>query len=397
MPLLALGASAATLFPATTVQAHPSHPQIMQSALNEAKIPDDAVRPRAGAKIVMPLADNDSKRIVGQVIWFNLEKLGYFDKEENQIEVKWYDLAPDRLGRFIRALPNRKDAKALPMAAEVMINNKVDEKTIERLITYAERADDKVAALRQEMKGGGGKAPANGDDKDDGEKPAQGDGELAKDGQPDIDNPRAWPEMTTEQHAEAVKALATATDKVLEKMNHEMGSTETDRFLVYSDMNAKESKYWVSLLDKMYDELCGVFDLDKKQNIWKGKCLLLFFQKESDYLKYNMAAYGNNAQGSAGICYQYGVGDVHIAMYRQDKKLELAHVLVHEAAHGFLFRYKSSFHVPNWLNEGLAEFIAESLVDSGLCDRSSQQARAMVKQQQRLFDFLSARNIQGPH
>src|SRR5690606_14870676 len=138
--------------------------------------------------------------------------------------------------------------------------------------------------------------------------------------------------------------------------------------------------YWISLVDKMYDRMCEVFDLDKEKNIWDGKCLLMLFKDQRDYLLYNATAYNNNATGSAGICYQFGNGHVHIAMYRQPDENELAHVLVHEATHGFLFRYQSSYHVPNWLNEGLAEYIATALARTRTSERRAENSRQFVKQ-----------------
>jgi hypothetical protein len=68
------------------------------------------------------------------------------------------------------------------------------------------------------------------------------------------------------------------------------------------------------------------------------------------------------AKGTAGMCHQFGDGMVHIAFYRQEKDLEFAHVLVHESSHGFLHRYKSPVPVPSWANEGLAEWIATTLL-----------------------------------
>lgn len=84
-------------------------------------------------------------------------------------------------------------------------------------------------------------------------------------------------------------------------------------------------------------------------------------------------------------------------MYKQKDKNDLGHVLVHEAVHGFLFRYQSSHYVPNWLNEGLAEYIAVSLVKSGQYPGRAKSARSYVKQRGGLDNFLSARNIIGPH
>jgi len=183
------------------------------------------------------------------------------------------------------------------------------------------------------------------------------------------------------------------TDAALGKMGHQMVSTQTKRFIVYSDMSQEESKYWISLVDKMYDRLTETFDLDKSDNIWRGKCLLLFFKNEADYHRYNQAAYGRALQGSAGVCRTMGNGEVHILMRQSRDRDSTGYILVHEAVHGFLARYQSSIHVQSWLNEGLAEFVSEQLVKAGVVERKKRSAREIVKRSGRIRDFLTARNI----
>lgn len=393
--LLLLGTTA---MPSLEAQAHHKQPTVSLLIESETPIPDGAAIPRKGAKIKMTLRDAPETRISGKVLWFNLDTIAYTDsKTKATSEVAWSDLAPKRLPAFLNGLPNRKDVDSLLTVAELMIGAGMPEKRIEGLFKGALRVDqnasERIEALRIKLKQiKDAEAEPN-----DPKEPADGPNEQDPSTTPENNNPRAWPKMTEAQHAEAVKQLQAFTDDVLQKMNHKMINTQTERFLVYSDMPTKDTKYWVGLLDKMYDKLCETFDLDKEKNIWKGKCLLLFFNSQQDYLKYNAAAYGNSASGSAGICYQFGRGDVHIAMWRQKQKLELAHTLVHEAVHGFLFRYQSSRHVPNWLNEGLAEFISVKLVDAPSYPGRALYARKYVKQAGGLGNFLSARNIRGEH
>ena len=369
------------------------------SAQADREVPEGAALPRKGLKINIPRVEDTKNRAQGTVLWFDLEQVSYLDaKEKTQAQAQWSDLDPKRLAPFLSSLPDRKSVDSLLTVAEIMIAMEMPEDRIEHLYKSAlrvdENASERIDALRAKAKGGGDAGTQPGDD---GANPDNQPNQEGNAGAQPNDDPRAWPEMSEEEDAAAVKALKESTDAVLDKMGHKMGSTETERFLVYSDMPAKETKYWVGLLDKMYDELCKTFDLDNELNIWKGKCLLLFFNSQTDHLKYNSAAYGNNASGSAGICYQFHNGDVHIAMWRQREKLELAHTLVHEAVHGFLFRYQSSYYVPNWLNEGLAEFISVQLVKGPRYPGRMTDARSFVKQRGGLDNFLSAQNIIGPH
>lgn len=393
--IIALLAGLATSPAATGQTANDSY---IASAFIDAELPEGAVLPRKGLKINIPLIDDPQKRLQGAVVWFNLNEVCYVDaKLKTQAQAKWSEMDPKRLGPFLSSLPDRKSVDSLLTVAEIMIGLQISEDRIEHLYKSALRIDksasERIDALRAKGKQDGTEEAGPGDDEKD---PADDPNQEPEAGAPNA-NPRAWPKMNEDQHAAAVEQLQAFAEGVLNKMNHKMSSIQTARFLVYSDMPSKETKYWVGLLDKMYDKLCETFDLDKEENIWKGKCLLLFFNSRQDYLRYNVAAYSNNPTGSAGICYQFGKGDVHIAMWRQKQKLQLAHTLVHEAAHGFLFRYQSSYHVPSWLNEGLAEFIAVKLVDAPRYPRRALDARQFVKQKGGLGNFLSARNIIGEH
>jgi len=97
------------------------------------------------------------------------------------------------------------------------------------------------------------------------------------------------------------------------------------------------------------------------------------------------------------VCFSMGNGDVQIYMFKDNRRDRLTHTLVHEAAHGFLYRYQSSYHIKSWLNEGLAEYLAESLLDNGGSEERVRGARDYVKRRGRLDTFLSAQNIIGEH
>jgi len=380
------------------------HAQVSQAADNPDEsagqsIPDDAAKPRSGARVLMPLKDDESKRIVGRAVWFTLEKLGYVDSKEQPQEITWAELEPKKLGQFLSQLPDRGDAQGLLITAEVMIDHGVEDALIERMFDYALHSDrqaaDRIEALRKKLADRiathGGETPDAGGE--EGPRPEAGNAENPA----QATNPHAWPVLTPEEDAKYVEELIVSTDKVLASMGHPMEHTQTSRFLVYSDLNAKESRYWVSLLDSMYDRMCEIFDVDKKFNIWKGKALVLFFSEKSDFQAYEKAAYGSNLEGAAGVCYTSRDGLVNIFMYRQADEKDLAHVLVHEATHGFLARYQSRIHVPNWLNEGLADYVADKLVDAKWYPRRANDSRKYVQSRGRLDDFLTANNINFEH
>ena len=91
--------------------------------------------------------------------------------------------------------------------------------------------------------------------------------------------------------------------------------------------------------------------------------------------------HNTDAGTSLGMCHGFGNGHVHIAFYRQPNDEDFAGLLVHEAAHGFLHRYRDSPHIVSWLNEGLAEYVA------GLMVPGHQDPRDVLEQTQRILKF----------
>ncbi len=112
----------------------------------------------------------------------------------------------------------------------------------------------------------------------------------------------------------------------------------------------------------MYGRLAEQFNVPDGQNIWRGKGLIIVFQKEKDYFDFERDSHHTDAKGTAGMCHSYGSGLVHVAFFRQPDELAFAHILVHESTHGFIHRYRSPVFIPSWANEGLAETIASELV-----------------------------------
>ncbi|MEX2285883.1 MAG: hypothetical protein WD648_02265, partial [Planctomycetaceae bacterium] len=83
-------------------------------------------------------------------------------------------------------------------------------------------------------------------------------------------------------------------------------------------------------------------------------------------------------------------GTVIISLQRGPDPAAFAKVLVHETAHGYMFRYKSDRMIPRWLNEGIADWIAGVIVTASNIVRQRQvQAAERLRSThslERLFD-----------
>jgi len=207
-------------------------------------------------------------------------------------------------------------------------------------------------------------------------------------------DPSAWGKQTDEQQNQSLVNLKSFGEESKVKSAINLFPYETNFFLVYSDLPQAEARKWVGVLDSMYDRLAGLFAVQKNDNIWHGKALIFIFSRDEDYLKFQMKVHQTMAAGTAGMCHQYGNGDVHIAFYRNPNDLDFAHVLVHESIHGFLHRYRSPVDVPSWANEGLAEAIAADLVSrKGLTQAGTAEAHNELQTRKSLENMFESEAI----
>jgi hypothetical protein len=172
-----------------------------------------------------------------------------------------------------------------------------------------------------------------------------------------------WAPETPEERAASVKELKEFAEKTAKVKDGSLKLLETEYFLFYTDLKPAEAEKWRGLLDKMYARLAELFGVEKGRNIWRGKAMVFVFSKQDDYRKFELETYGNVlTENSGGKCHGRGNGFVHIVFFRQPKESGFAQVLVHEATHGFVHRYRSHVSVPSWVNEGLADVMATELV-----------------------------------
>jgi hypothetical protein len=171
-----------------------------------------------------------------------------------------------------------------------------------------------------------------------------------------------WGPQSPEKTEASIARLKAFGEETRQKINSNLQLYETDFFICYTDLSPQESRRWAGELDKMYNRLCDLFDVQRGENIWLGKCLIFIFRSEPDYHRFQSVMHQTDSTGTAGMCHGYGHGDVHVAFFRQSNEMLFAHILVHESVHGFLHRYRSPVHIPTWINEGLAEVISYELV-----------------------------------
>ncbi len=206
---------------------------------------------------------------------------------------------------------------------------------------------------------------------------------------------RVWGTLSDSEQAEQIGRLKEIAAAEIAKVGRPLQLRETRYFLFYSDLPAAEAEHWSGLVDRMYGRLAELFGVTRGRNIWRGKGVLFVFADRADYRRFERELRGVEPGESAGMTHCFDDGAVKIVFYRQPEELVFAHVLVHEAVHGFVHRYRTSAAVPSWANEGLAEAIASELApDPSRAARVTSLARrGLALHKDKLDDFFAAGHI----
>jgi hypothetical protein len=175
-----------------------------------------------------------------------------------------------------------------------------------------------------------------------------------------------WPELSAAEHATAVGELGEFVARVRQAFPA-LEVAETHEFIVATDIPAVQMAPYTAKLDAMHDLLCDLYGIPKGEPVWQGKCLVIAFLKEDDFRAFEGRFMEVDARGMHGLCHQRSDGRVIMACHRGDDAPAFAHMLVHETSHGFNHRWMSPVRLPNWLNEGIAEWVGAQVVPG--CDQ----------------------------
>jgi hypothetical protein len=175
-----------------------------------------------------------------------------------------------------------------------------------------------------------------------------------------------WPELSAAEHAAAVSELGEFVARVRQAFPA-LAVVETHEFIVATDIPAAQMAPYTAKLDAMHDLLCDLYGIPQGEPVWQGKCLVVAFLAADDFRAFEGRFMEVDAKGMHGLCHQRSDGRVIMACHRGDDAPAFAHMLVHETSHGFNHRWMSPVRLPNWLNEGIAEWVGTQVVPG--CDQ----------------------------
>jgi hypothetical protein len=210
----------------------------------------------------------------------------------------------------------------------------------------------------------------------------------------------AYRTYTEEQHRQAVKTFKHFGEtEVRGKIAPDLVLLETRHFLIWTDWPEAKRNLIPDWAEQLYNVMCDEFGFPRNDPIWLGKCPLFCFKNKRRFQKFAKSVDGYDASKALGYTKTTNGGYVHVVLRRLGNRPEdidkFAVTMVHEASHAFMHNYGSPKDLPPWLNEGLADYIAERVLGdrSPTGENAAALARQYVAQQKpirEVFEFESS-------
>ncbi len=208
-----------------------------------------------------------------------------------------------------------------------------------------------------------------------------------------------------------------ATVKQYQSAFPQLRCVETQYFLLASDAPPAMYQEIQVLLDKLYNVLCEKFNVPfvepaqesftgknrrsksgagsvkpMRKNIWQAKCVVVVFMKGSDFELFESRFFQQKVSSATrGMCHQFTDGKITIACRFKDDKFNLYSSLTHETTHGFSFMHRAAAPLPLWLNEGVSDWTARTLVPQAtLCPVKQKQAVSVMQKTHSLGGMFHA-------
>jgi hypothetical protein len=182
----------------------------------------------------------------------------------------------------------------------------------------------------------------------------------------------AFQEKTAEEWFEAMKKIAPEAHLI-----------ETDHYRIYSAWAKSDDGALKKIYANLYKKLCEQFDVPEDENIWIGKLPIYAFWTKLQFTTFSVQVaktsqeMADNAGGYAG--WRSRGGQVHRYVVLGPVKTDFRskakarawffELLTHESSHAFMGRYINERPIPNWVDEGIADTMAATLVPGSWATR----------------------------
>ncbi len=177
----------------------------------------------------------------------------------------------------------------------------------------------------------------------------------------------AYRTYSEEQHRQAVKTFKHFGEtEVRGKIAPDLVLLETRHFLIWTDWPEARRNLIPDWAEQLYNVMCDEFGFPRDDPIWRGKCPLFCFKNRPRFEKFAESIDGYDGTKALGYTKTTDGGYVHVVLRRLGNRPEdidkFAVTMVHEASHAFMHNYGPPKNLPPWLDEGLADYIAERVL-----------------------------------
>ncbi|CAN5609166.1 hypothetical protein BH10PLA1_BH10PLA1_19670 [soil metagenome] len=179
-----------------------------------------------------------------------------------------------------------------------------------------------------------------------------------------------YEKSTPEQDARAITDAQDRAAKTSDTLHVKFTELQTTHFIIFTDWDPREYNFLKTNVEGAYTAVARQFEMSPKDNIFIGKLPIYMFAKRSDFMSFAAKIDKfDPPKDLAGYCQSRSDGFSHMAMSKPDPAWSngstpqaeriWAYTLTHEFTHAFVARYRTNRNVPRWLNEGLAEVVAD--------------------------------------
>ena len=183
--------------------------------------------------------------------------------------------------------------------------------------------------------------------------------------------PLKYVKSTPEEDADAIATAKKVAASVSEAMKLNFTEVQTPHFIVFTDWDPREFDFLKTNLEDAYGAVSRQFNIPAKDNVFVGKLPVFMFKNHNDFMRYAQQFDDlPHSPNLLGYYASHGDGSGHMAMWKPGNQIsglqgrsaaeQWAYTLTHEFTHAFVDRYISNRRIPRWLNEGLAEVIAQT-------------------------------------
>ncbi|NOS98994.1 MAG: hypothetical protein HOP29_00010 [Phycisphaerales bacterium] len=191
----------------------------------------------------------------------------------------------------------------------------------------------------------------------------------------------AWPDAASSATAEAVIAgYKEVGERLRARVGTDIRLLETARFLIWTDWAKSEHADLERWCEQMYAVVAERFGLRADASVFAGKCPVFCLRSKKRFGEVAGALDRYDVSNALGYTISEPNGHVHVVVCRlggsEAGRDVFASTLVHELSHAFLHRYRSARRVPLWLNEGLANVVAEDVLGDRCFNAEAAEAGA---------------------